>query len=53
MRVAETLLKEKQIEGKTNANGPRTTPTPTESQPRVSRDIPTPRPLGTPTGGTE
>ena len=42
MRVAETLLKERQIEGKTNVNRPRTTPTPTESQPRVSRDITTP-----------
>ena len=42
MRVAETLLKERQIEGKTNVNRPRTTLTPTESQPRVSRDITTP-----------
>jgi len=42
MRVADTLLKERQIEGKNNANGPRTTTAPTESQPRVSRNIPTP-----------
>jgi len=42
MKVADTLLKEKQIEGKTNVNGPRTTPAPAESQPRVPRNIPTP-----------
>ena len=53
MRVAETLLKEKQIEGKTNANGPRTTPAPAESQPRVQQPMGAPRPTGTPTGGTQ
>ena len=42
MRVAETLLKERQIEGKPNVDRPRTTPAPAESQPRVSRNIPTP-----------
>jgi len=40
MRVADTLLKEKQIAGKTNVNRPRTeSPTPT-SQPGVPRNIP-------------
>ncbi len=40
MKVADTLLKEKQIEGKKNANGPRTeSPAPT-SQPGVPRNIP-------------
>jgi hypothetical protein len=42
MRVAETLLKERQIEGKPNVDRPRTTPAPAESQPRVPRNIPTP-----------
>jgi hypothetical protein len=42
MKVAEALLKEKQIEGKNNVNGPRTTPAPAESQPRVPRNVPTP-----------
>ena len=53
MRVADTLLKEKQIEGKNNANGPRTTPAPAESQPRVQPPMGANRPLGTPTGGTQ
>ena len=53
MKVAETLLKEKQIEGKTNVNGPRTTPAPAESQPRVQQPMGAPRPFGTPTGGTQ
>ena len=39
IKVADTLLKEKQIEGKNNADGPRTTPATTESQPRVSRPM--------------
>ena len=39
MRVAETLIKDKEIEGKTNANRPRIeSPTPT-NQPRVSRPM--------------
>ena len=39
MRVAETLLKDKEIEGKTNVNRPRIeSPAPT-SQPRVSRPM--------------
>ena len=53
MKVAETLLKEKQIEGKNNVNGPRTALTPTESQPRVQPPMGAPRPFGTPTGGTQ
>jgi len=52
MRVAETLLKERQIEGKPNANGPRTTPAPAESQPRVSRDLSTPTVPRGPSGST-
>ena len=59
MKVAEALLKEKQIEGKNNVNGPRTTPAPAESQPRVPRNIPTPSrptnqvgPTGNQGGGT-
>jgi hypothetical protein len=52
MKVAETLLKEKAIEGKTDVNRPRTeSPTPT-SQPGVPRNIPAPqRPRG-PAGPT-
>ena len=53
MRVADTLLKEKQIEGKTNVNRPRTTPTSAESQPRVQRPVEAPRPVRTPSGGTQ
>ena len=53
MKVAETLLKEKQIEGKSNVNGPRTTPAPAESQPRIQQPMGAPRPFGTPTGGTQ
>jgi hypothetical protein len=53
MKVAETLLKEKQIEGKTNVNGPRTTPAAAESQPRIQQPMGAPRPFGTPTGGTQ
>ena len=60
MKVADTLLKEKQIEGKTNVN--RTgTPTPTQPSPQpLPRDIPTPSgptnkggPLGNQSGGTQ
>jgi len=53
MKVADTLLKEKQLEGKTNVDRPRTTPAPAASQPRVPRNVPTPsRPTnqGGPTG---
>jgi len=53
MKVADTLLKEKQLEGKTNVDRPRTTPAPAASQPRVPRGVPTPsRPTnqGGPTG---
>ena len=53
MKVAETLLKEKQIEGKSNVNGPRTTPAAAESQPRIQQPMGAPRPFGTPTGGTQ
>jgi len=53
MKVADTLLKEKQIEGKNNVNGPRTTPASAESQPRVQQPMGAPRPLGTPTRGTQ
>jgi hypothetical protein len=53
MRVADTLLKEKQIEGKTNVNRPRTTPTSAESQPRVQQPVEAPRPVRTPSGGTQ
>jgi hypothetical protein len=58
MKVADSLLKEKAIQGKTNVNGPRTTPAPSESQPRVPRNISTPNgppnqggPVGTQGGG--
>ncbi len=53
MRVADTLLKEKQIEGKTNANR-QGTPTPPQPRPQpVQQRMEAPRPLGTSTGGTE
>jgi hypothetical protein len=60
MKVADTLLKEKQIEGKTNVNRPGT-PTPTQpSQQPLPRNIPTPSgprnqggPLGNQGGGTQ
>jgi hypothetical protein len=51
MRVAETLLKERQIEGKTDADRPRTTPAPAESQPRVSRNVPASSGTGSQGGG--
>ena len=40
MKVADTLIKEKQIEGKRNANGPRTESPAPASQPGVPRNIP-------------
>ena len=51
MKVADTLLKEKQIEGKTNVNRPRATAPTQESQPRVSGNIPTPNGAGSQGGG--
>ena len=53
LKVADALLKEKQIEGKNNVNRPRTTPAPAASQPRVQPAMGANRPLGTPTGGTQ
>ena len=60
MRVAETLLKERQIEGKTNVNRPRTTASPTENQPRIQGNVSAPsrpanqvRPVGNQGGGTQ
>ena len=53
MRVAETLLKERQIEGKTNVNRQGTT-TPNQPSPRpVQQPMGAPRPTGAPTGGTQ
>ena len=53
MKVAETLLKEKQIEGKTNANR-QGTPTPPQPRPQpVQQRMEAPRPFRTSTGGTE
>jgi hypothetical protein len=51
MKVADTLLKERQIEGKTNVNRPRTETPPTESQQRISGNIPTNNGTGTQGGG--
>jgi hypothetical protein len=51
MKVADTLLKEKQLEGKTNVDRPRTTPAPAESQPRVSRNVPASSGTGSQGGG--
>jgi hypothetical protein len=51
MRVADTLLKKREIEGKTNVNRPRTeSPTPT-SQPGVPRNIPENNGTGNQGGG--
>ena len=51
MRVADTLLKKQQIEGKNNANRPRTeSPAPT-SQPGVPRNIPANNGTGNQGGG--
>jgi hypothetical protein len=59
MRVADTLLKKQQIEGKTDVNRPRTEGTASENQQRVPRDIPTTSrppnqsgPVGNQGGGT-
>jgi hypothetical protein len=51
MKVADTLLKERQIEGKTNVNRPRTETTPAESQQRISGNFPTNNGTGTQGGG--
>ena len=51
MRVADTLLKERQIEGKTNVNRPRTETPPAESQQRISGNIPTNNGTGAQGGG--
>ena len=51
MRVADTLLKQQEIKGKTNANRQRTTG-PTQANPRpASALVRTPRPVGTPDQG--
>ena len=51
MKVAETLLKEKQIQGKNDVNQPRTeSPAPT-SQPRVSSPMGPNSGVGTQGGG--
>jgi len=53
MRVADTLLKEKQIEGKTNANNAERNAVPTgPSEQPLQRNIPAPRGIGTQGGGT-
>ena len=53
MKVAETLLKEKQIEGKANVNRQGTT-TPNQPSPlQVQQPMGAPRPTRTPTGGTQ
>jgi len=51
MKVADTLLKEKQIEGKRNANGPRTESPAPASQPGVPRNIPANNGAGSQGGG--
>jgi len=53
MRIADTLLKEKQIEGKTNVNGQGTTTPPQPNQQTVQPPVGAPRPIGTPTRGTQ
>ena len=53
MRVAETLLKERQIEGKTNANRQGTTTPPQPRSQPVEQRMEAPRPTGAPTGGTQ
>ena len=53
MKVADTLLKEKQIEGKANVNR-QGTPTPNQPSPRpVQQPMGAPRPTRAPTGGTQ
>jgi phosphopantothenoylcysteine synthetase/decarboxylase len=51
MKVADTLIKEKQIEGKRNVNGPRTESPAPASQPGVPRNIPTNNGAGSQGGG--
>ena len=53
MRVAETLLKERQIKGKENVNGQRTNGTPRPSQPAPPAQMEPPRGIRTQTGGME
>ena len=53
MRVAETLLKERQIKGKENANGQRTNGTPRPSQPAPPAQMEPPRGIRTQNGGME
>lgn len=54
MRVAETLLKNKAIEGKTNANNPERNATPARpDQPQVQRPVRPVGPVGTQGGGIE
>jgi len=54
MRVAETLLKEKQIEGKTNVNNAERNANPTRpDQPQVQRPVRPVGPIGTQGGGTQ
>ena len=51
MRVADTLLKKRQIEGKTHADRPRAETPPAESQQRISGDVPPNNGTGTQGGG--
>ena len=53
MRVAETLLKERQIKGKENANGQRTNTSPRPSQETPPAPMEPPRGIGTQTGRME
>ena len=54
MRVADTLLKEKQIEGRTNVNNTERNATPARpDQPQVQRPVRPVGPVGTQGGGTQ